>query len=69
MAGRGSDEQIARACAWIEPQRVCTIIGKHHGSKGLQRVLKGIAQACSVKKIPMLPRVRAVAEFYELEVY
>ncbi len=64
-----SEARIRQAQDWIEPQQVCTVIMKHHGTKGLQRVLHGIAKACSANEIPMRPRVRAVAELHGMKVY
>lgn len=64
LAGQGSEEAIREACAMVEPQQNCSTIIRHHGAAGLQRVLRGIAQACSVRRVPMRPRVRAVAEVY-----
>lgn len=69
LAGQGSPDEIRRAVEWIEPQQVCDVILKHHGAQGLQRVLKGIAKAATTKRIPMLPRVRGVAEFYGWRVF
>ena len=60
---------VLRAVEWIEPQTTCSVILKHHGAAALQRVLLGIARAASLKKVPMLPRVRSVAEFNGLKVY
>lgn len=60
---------IRQACEWVEQQRTCSIIAKHHGRAGLQRVLRGIAKAASARRVPMTGRVRSVAEFYGLEVY
>lgn len=69
LAAQGTPGQITKLVAWIEPQQVCGVIIKHHGHAGLQRVLKGIAQAASKHKIPMQPRVQAVAEFYGMEIF
>lgn len=69
FSGQADTATIQRAVAWIEPQQTCTVIAKHHGPSGLQRVLKGIAKAAADHKIPMLPRVKAVAEFYGYQVY
>jgi hypothetical protein len=56
-------------CQWAEPQSTCDAIIKHHGTEGCNRVLKGIAQACSKHKQHMGKRVAAVAGFYEMDVY
>ena len=69
LKAQGLDGQIRGLNYWIEPQQVCNVIIKHHGANGLRRVLKGIAEASSVKKIPMGMRVRVIAEYYELETY
>ena len=69
LAGQGSPGEITRAVEWIEAQQVCNVIARHHGADGLRRVLRGIAKAASTKRIPMLPRVRGVAEFYGWQVY
>lgn len=69
LAGSPEPGQVRRLVDWIEPQQVCAVIMKHHGSEGLQMVLKGIAEAASKHKVPMNPRVRSVAEFYGLKVY
>ena len=47
LAAQGSEGQITKLVAWIEPQQVCNVIIKHHGAAGLQRVLKGIATAAA----------------------
>ena len=60
---------VTQAMDWIEPQRTCAMIVKHHGAEGLQTVTKGIAQAASAMKLPMRPRIAAVAAFYDMKVY
>lgn len=55
--------QVIELNEWIEPQRTCTIIMKHHGPEGLQRVLAGIARASVKHNVRMMPRVRAIAEY------
>ena len=69
LAAQGNPGQITKLVAWIEPQQVCGVILKHHGAKGLQRVLKGIAAAASKHQIAMRPRVQSIAEFYGMQVY
>lgn len=69
LAGQATPAEISRATKWVEAQQVCAVILKHHGASGLQRVLKGIANACSKKRVPMMPRTRAVAQFYGYEIF
>ena len=54
---------------WADSQLVVNMILKHHGDKGLTRVLKGIAIACSEKQVHMTPRIASIAGFYNLQVY
>lgn len=61
-----SEEQIRQLNLWIESQATCSSIIKWHGKKGLQMVLRGIAQASASKKVPMQARVRSVAEYLGL---
>ena len=69
LAAQSTPGQITKLVAWIEPQQVCGVILKHHGASGLQRVLKGVAEAAAKHRIPMPPRVQSIAEFYGLDVY
>ena len=64
----GDPEQIARLCTWVESQKFCDYVRKWHGDAGLSRVLKGIAEACAAKNVPMGLRVRAVAGWHEIPV-
>lgn len=64
-----SREQAVQLNDWIQSQRTCTIILKHHGDAGLRAVLKGIASACSKFKVPMTSRVKSAATAYGMKVY
>ena len=66
LEAQSTPAQVRALNNWIEPQQTCSVILKHHGPKGLQRVLQGIARASVKHEIPMRGRVRAVAEFLEL---
>ena len=54
---------------WVESHQVCNYILRHHGPKGLKRVIKGIAEACSKHQLSMGKRVRACAQACELPIY
>lgn len=54
---------------WIAPQETVNLILQKHGRPGLVRVLKGIAQASSQKKVHMSDRIASIAGFYEYTVY
>jgi len=56
-------------CHWIDSQHTVDIIIQHHGMDGLNRVLKGIANACSQHRVHMTPRIASIAGFYEMTVW
>lgn len=66
LATEGDQLQVRRLNVWIEPQSTCNEVLHHHGVKGLQQVLMGIARASVELDVAMEPRVRSVAEFLEL---
>jgi hypothetical protein len=55
--------------AAFDRHQTCTYILRHHGPKGLKRVIRGIARACSQHKVHMGTRVKACAEACEYAVY
>jgi len=64
-----SADQAAWLMQWIEAQRICNIVIRHHGHAGLLQVTGAIARACSKFKVPMRRRVRSVAMSLGLQVY
>ena len=69
LAESGDTWVIESLVDWIQPQRTCEYIMRHHGPKGLKRVLKGIARACAEHKIHMRDSVSSMAVVMGLEVY
>ena len=66
---QSDDQGIQWLSEQLESQQVIDIVIKHHGDAGLARVLKGVAQACSTKKIHMSPRIVSIANYYGMTVY
>lgn len=72
------EEQVAkmRACEtlydvdwynrWIDSQRVCSIIIKHHGKDGLNAVVRAIAEASVRLDASPSSRVQSIIDFYEM---
>jgi hypothetical protein len=62
-------DELRWLCQWIDAQHTVDTIIKHHGQGGLNRVLKGIARACSIHRVHMTPRIASIAGFYEMAVF
>ena len=67
LAEVGDKWQIEQLVDWIEPQTTCQYVMDHHGCKGLNRVLEGIAKACSQHNIHMRDRVGSTAVMMGLD--
>jgi hypothetical protein len=65
----GEPARLSWLSDWVESHQTCTYILRHHGPKGLKRVIRGIARACSQHKVHMGTRVKACAEACEYAVY
>lgn len=61
LAENSTKDQVRQLCKWIDMQRTCTSILKHHGPKGLHTVLQGIAAACDAHDLPKWGRVGSYA--------
>jgi hypothetical protein len=65
----GDSNRLDWLVDWLEHQSTCAYIMRHHGSDGLQRVLRGVAKACSVHRCHMGSRVASAAGVLGLQVY
>ena len=61
--------ELQQLVDWIQPQFLCSAMIRHHGLKGLSRILTGIARACARHKVHMSERVGNVAAALDLPVY
>lgn len=68
LVSEGNVSRLRRLCMMFESQDNCTTVVRHNGAAALQQVLEAVARACSLHRVPMSPRIRAVAEYYDLPV-
>lgn len=62
-----TESDAERFNGWIDNQRVCAMICKHHGNEGLVDIIKAVAK-CSIKlDVRMSSRVQSIADFYGME--
>ena len=65
----GEPDRLRWLADWIEHHTTCAHILRHHGPKGLKRVIRGIAKACSKHGVHMGTRVSGFAQSLGLQLY